>query len=130
MNKSVKTPATKQLSESDNHLTKSIAVHLQFREPSYFCDCIQTNQFYDAQPPSWPWLKTRHALLSNSAHTYARTPITHFCTVRKSSFDPLHIRATTLLSSLNVPLKYGEDRHGTFLGSSRPRICFDSLNLS
>ena len=29
--------------KSDNHLTKSIAVHFQFLELSYFCDCIQTS---------------------------------------------------------------------------------------
>ena len=54
-------------------LTKSITVHFEFLELSYFSDCIQTG--FATQPPWNVMRKTRHALLGNSAHTYARTPL-------------------------------------------------------
>ena len=53
--------------------TKSITVHFEFLELSYFSDCIQTG--FATQPPWNMMYKTRHALLGNSAHTHARTPL-------------------------------------------------------
>ena len=53
--------------------TKSITVHFEFLELSYFSYCIQTG--FATQPPWNVMYKTRHALLGNSAHTYARTPL-------------------------------------------------------
>ena len=53
--------------------TKSITVHFEFLERSYFSDCIQTG--FATQPPWNVMYKTRHGLLGNSARTYARTPL-------------------------------------------------------
>ena len=72
----VKTPATKQL----NHIFTLRNLYEEYNSSLriswailFFSDCIQTG--FATKPPWNVMYKTRHALLGNSAPTYARTPL-------------------------------------------------------
>ena len=74
--------------KSDNHLRKSIAVHFQFLELSYFCDCIHTS-FTTRSLPVEHDLKTRHLLPSNISTNPTQVGFTelHSLSVLKSPWD-------------------------------------------